>query len=185
MPVSAIPFKSAVIKYIDDPETVDQINSFKMGNMAITPEVRLYLSKKGYGRGFYVAPFYRYSVFTTNEVPVKYNSDDGEQNTVNISGKITANSVGMLLGVQKAIGKHITLDWWLLGPQYGKSSANLEGVTGKALSANEQSSLQSNLEDINIPRIRTKATVTANNVGLNIEGPWAGVRMGLNIGVRF
>lgn len=59
MPESSVPFKSFILNQIDDPEgdAEEILNNLKLSNYAITPEIRFYMGKKGYGRGFYIAPF--------------------------------------------------------------------------------------------------------------------------------
>ena len=41
-----------------DPQARESLDNLILSNSAITPEVRFYLGKKGYGQGFYLAPFY-------------------------------------------------------------------------------------------------------------------------------
>ena len=48
MPSSTLPFKSSIINSMDNPDqqAVNAIESLKLDNIAITPEVRFYLGKK-------------------------------------------------------------------------------------------------------------------------------------------
>ena len=111
MPETGIPFKSDVLKLVgdDDPDTKKTIEDFRMSNYAITPEVRLYLSKKGFGRGFYLAPFYRYASFTSNALNVSYTDESDAEQNIKMSGKLTSNTFGLALGAQNFIGKHVCL----------------------------------------------------------------------------
>lgn len=187
MPQSGLPFKSTIISAIgdDDPDTKDMIEKLEIGNFAITPEIRFYLSKKGYGDGFYIALFYRYAQYTTNHLQSDYTRDDNSDGTVDLSGKLTTNTGGFMLGLQKMLGKFVVIDYWILGPHFGSGKGDFTGVPDQALSASEQQDLKKSLEDIDIPLTKLKADVSANSAKLNLSGPWAGIRMGLSIGVRF
>lgn len=117
MPATTLPFQSSILKSIgnDDPETTKTIENFRLSNYAITPEVRFYVSKKGFGRGFYIAPFYRYASFKTSNVDIFYTDSSDAQNSIKLSGKLSGTSGGILFGVQRFFGKHIVLDTWILG----------------------------------------------------------------------
>ncbi len=185
MPVGTVPFENAIAKITNDPETEKTIKQLRVGNFAITPEVRFYVSKKGFGRGFYIAPFYRHTNFTLNNIRVDYDNDAGSQNTINLSGKFSSNTGGLLFGVQKAIGKHICLDLWLLGGHYGSGTGNFTGVPTQPLSTDEQKNLKEQLEGLDIPLTKVTSSVTANSASLKLDGPWAGIRTGVSMGVRF
>ena len=187
MPETTIPFKNQIVKLVgdDDPDTKETIEKLRISNYAITPEIRFYLSKKGYGQGFYIAPFYRYASFKTNDVTVHYDDNAGNQSSISLSGKLTTNTGGILFGVQKALGKHVCLDWWLFGPHYGSGTGNFTGTPDKPLTQDEQNDLKQQLDDIDIPLTNKTVTVTANSASLKLDGPWGGLRTGLSIGVRF
>ena len=187
MPSTTIPFKNKIISLIDanDPDTKETIEKLRLSNIAITPEVRLYLSKKGFGRGFYIAPFYRYAKFKTNNLIFTYEDNLNVKSTINLSGDLTSNTGGLLFGVQKFLGKHICLDFWLFGPHYGSGVGNFTGVSSKPLTQQEQDDLRQQLENLDIPLTKKTVTVTANGASLKLDGPWAGIRSGLSIGVKF
>ena len=86
-----------------------------MGNYAITPEARFYLGK-GYGKGLYIAVFYRHASYTIDHLPIDYDND----HSLALSGKLTANTGGIMLGAQWALGKYMCIDWWIFGPHYGR-----------------------------------------------------------------
>lgn len=186
MPITTLPFKNAILKSIgnDDPQTTKTIEDFRLGNTAITPEVRFYLGK-GYGRGFYIAAFYRYASFKSNDVNIFYTDDSGADASVKMSGKVTANTGGILFGMQHLYGKHIILDVWLLGPHYGSGTGSFSGVSSKPLSQTEQNNLKAQLEDIKIPLTNKTVNVNANGASLKLDGPWGGIRAGISLGVRF
>ena len=187
MPNTTVPFKDLIIKAAgtDDEDTKTTIDKLLIGNYAITPEVRLYLSKKGYGHGFYVAPFFRHAEFKVSNMQFTYQNSSNVDNTIDLTGKLTSNTGGFLLGVQSFIGKHICIDTWILGPHFGNGIGNFSGIPGTPLTPDEQTDLRQQLEDIDIPLTNKTVNVTANSASLKLDGPWGGIRVGLNIGVRF
>ncbi len=187
MPSTTIPFKNQIIKAVgaDDPDTKETIEKLKISNFAVTPEARFYLSKKGFGRGFYIAPFYRFATFKTNDLVFSYEDSANNKSTINLNGKLTSNTVGLLFGIQKNLGKRLCLDLWLFGPHYGSGTGNFNGISSTALTPNEQDDLRAQLENIDIPLTDKTVNVTANGASLKLDGPWGGVRAGISIGVRF
>lgn len=186
MPTTSIPFKQAIIDAVadGDNDTEDIINKSRLGNIAITPEIRFYLGR-GYGRGFYVAPYYRYVSFTTNTVTVNYSETNGPQKSVNLNGELSAHTGGILLGVQKFLGKHIILDWWILGAHYGAGNGSFIGIPSTPFTPGEQADVKQALDDIEIPLVEKTVTVTANNVAVKMNGPFGGLRAGILFGIRF
>ena len=187
MPSTTIPFKNKIISLIgtNDSITKQTIEKLRLSNIAITPEFRLYLSKKGFGKGFYIAPFYRYAKFKTNDLVFTYEDNLNVKSTINLSGDLTSNTGGLLFGVQKFLGKHICLDFWLFGPHYGSGVGKFSGVSSKPLTQQEQDDLRQQLEGLDIPLTNKTVTVTANGASLKLDGPWAGIRSGFSIGVKF
>jgi Protein of unknown function (DUF3575) len=186
MPASTLPFKQAILDAVgDDPDTRDVLDRFQMSNLAITPEFRFYLSKRGYGRGFYLAPFYRYASYKTSKLEFDYDDGAGGTETINMTGKLTSNTGGLLLGAQWPLGKRLVLDWWILGPHYGSGNGLFSGASTQTMTPTEQDDLRTQLEDIDIPLTNTKVVVTANGASLELDGPWAGIRAGFSLGIRF
>lgn len=186
MPEGNIPLKSTVLDLIDDPDATKHLTNLKTGNFAVTPEVRFYLGKAAL-KGFYIAPFARYSRYTAS-LPFDFTVEDdmgGEYNEViPLEGKLTTITGGLLLGSQFRLGKMVTLDWWILGPQYGSSKGNVAGR--KNLSPEEQQELRDQLNDItDLPLVKVTTKVDGNGADVDIKGPWAGVRAGLALGIRF
>ncbi len=191
MPSTNLPFKSQILKQVDatDENIRNAVNEVKIGNMAFTPELRFYMGKKGYGRGFYIAPFYRYAKYDASNLVVDYEyQDDQDQQvtaSITMSGNITANTVGLMFGAQWALGKYVCLDWWLLGPHYGKSKGDLTGIPSQPIPAEGQTEIRQTLEDLEIPMVKQTVEVSANKVNMKIDGPWAGIRAGISLGIRF
>jgi len=186
MPATTLPFKNKILNIVgDDPDTRKVIETFQLSNFAITPEVRFYLSKRGYGRGFYMAPFYRYASFKTSQLEFTYSDILNVENTINLSGKLTANTAGLMFGAQWPLGKNVSLDWWIFGPHYGSGTGNFSGVASQPLTQVEQDDLRKQLEDIDIPLTNKTVNVNSSGASMKLDGPWGGLRAGISLGVRF
>jgi hypothetical protein len=186
MPSSTLPFKTLILKQLgDDPETKKTIDDLRLSNTAITPEVRIYMSKKGYGRGFYIAPFYRHANFKSDGVNVFYTTSTNVQNSIKLSGELTSNTAGLLLGVQRFIGKRIVLDTWIFGPHYGSGKGDFIGTSSRPLTQDEQNGLRNQLNSIDIPLTDKTVSVNANGATSKLDGPWGGIRSGISLGFKF
>lgn len=182
---STVPFKSVLENVFDG--TDFNINDFKIGNTAFTPEVRFYLGK-GNLRGFYVAPYMRFASFDIT-APINYTYNNGSGSTTEsapMSGKITSTSGGIMFGTQHRIFKVLTLDIWIIGGHYGSSKGTLS-VTRNFSTQQERDALKQELDNIDAPPFKFKnATVTSTGASIQSDGPWAGIRgLGINIGFRF
>lgn len=186
MPNGDIPLKSTVEKLVGEDSTArEQINNFKLGNTAITAEMRFYVGKKGYGRGFYLAPFYRNATYKGSGLKFTYENSAMVESTVSMSGELKSNTFGLMLGAQWHLSKHISLDWWILGPHYGNGKGDFNGTTSTPMTVDEQADLKKELDDFEMPFGTKKVTVTANGANVKLDGPFGGVRAGILIGVRF
>jgi hypothetical protein len=61
MPKGPIPYQKTLESYINSSEI--NFNNMQMGNTAITPELRIYLSLKKM-KGFYIAPYAKLQLLT-------------------------------------------------------------------------------------------------------------------------
>lgn len=190
MPESTIPFKDFILKQIDDPEgdASEILNNLKISNYAITPEIRFYLGKKGYGRGFYIAPFYRYAFFEGTNLSFDYDYETGgasQTGTLTLKGDLTANTVGIMFGAQWALGRNICLDWWLIGPHFGTGKGNFVGTSSQALTSEMQSAISDALNDFDIPMYDKTVTVNGQGATMTLEGKTGGIRAGILLGIKF
>lgn len=170
---------------VADPQARESLNNLVVSNSAITPELRFYVGKKGYGRGFYIAPFFRSANYTGSGIKIDFTLDNGQPSTFNMEGNFKSNTYGLMLGAQWKLGKRIWLDWQILGPHYGRATGNITGMSSASLSATEQTNLANALRDIDIPLTTETVTVKANQATLGLTGPWAGLRTGLSLGIGF
>lgn len=186
MPMGNIPFKTQIINQSTDPiATGDALNALKFGNSARTIEFRFYAGKKGYGSGFYVAPFYRNGKFKAEGIQFDYTNTANTTNSVTLSGDLKGNTVGLLIGSQWSLGKYVCLDWWIVGPHYGSSKGTLNGKTSAPLTQQEQTSLSQELANFDVPLTKETYEVNANGTTIKLDGPWGGIRAGILLGIKF
>ena len=185
IPESSIPFQVTVQNYIDDEATYEKLNELQISYSSVTPEIRFYLSKKGYGKGFYLAPFYRNTTFSLNGVSFSYENEQGAMSNIKTSGSFKSNSFGLLIGTQFNLGKSVVLDWWIIGPHFGSISGSLNGRSMQLFSDLEQMTLRSELSELDFPIVEEEILVTNQEVKLDIDSPWGNIRAGLTIGYRF
>jgi hypothetical protein len=169
----------------NDPQARESLDNLTLSNSAITPEVRFYLGKKGYGQGFYLAPFFRNAKFSGKGIGIDFTLDNGQNTTFNMEGNIKANTFGLLMGAQWKLSKNFWLDWQILGPHYGSATGSIIGKSTVSLSATEQTNLANALRDINFPFANEKISVKANQANLELTGPWAGLRTAISLGFGF
>ncbi len=181
MPKGKLPFSKQIIKAVDDPETERQINNTRIGNFAVMPEVRFYVGKKGAFHGFYIAPYADIASYST-DIEFQYD-DNGTPSYIPLSGKVSTLTGGVLFGAQWALGSKIYLDWWILGPNYGRSNGNISGK--KTLSLSEQQDVRDALDGLDIPLTDYTYKVDGNGADIQFKGPWAGVRSAICIGFNF
>lgn len=181
MPKSSIPLKSTFIDLADDAEFERQIDGLKVGNFALMPEVRFYLSKKGAFRGFYLGLFGNVSRFTA-DIPIEYD-DAGTTEIIPMSGNLNGITGGLMIGTQFKLSKKLNLDWWILGPNYGTSNGKLTGQ--KTMDVTEQQALRDELAGLDIPLTKFTYDVNGNGATINFDGPWGGVRAGICLGIKF
>lgn len=188
MPSGTFPFANAILtgSSNNDPNMMHTLNSLRINSFSFTPEFRIYLSNTGYGKGFYLAPYYRY-----NGLQMGFNLKESSADIhVDMKGKIKTHSGGLLLGVQWLLGtnKNIVIDWNILGVHGGSIYANLTGVADKeVLDSKQQAEMKKELDEkLNaIPLIRYTSTVQGNSVSVYMKGPWLFFRGSISVGFRF
>lgn len=188
MPKGSIPF----IGIFTEEKTVKdvQVNSF-----AFTPEVRFYLGKSGYGRGFYIGPYYKYEHFNADNYTVFYRDENNINQSVTLDGKLNTHSVGAVIGAQWLLGKNknIVLDWTIIGAHYGANRGTFNGETAREISEEEQVIVKNELEEaINNLELGNKkifeaegVTVNSHSAQANVKSPWTLFRMAFSVGYRF
>ncbi|MFA6758250.1 MAG: hypothetical protein WCR61_02890 [Bacteroidales bacterium] len=187
MPEGNLPFKKQILNSIDDNDTESKhiVNNFRLSNYAITPEIRFYFGKKGYGQGFYIAPFYRNAGYEGSNFDVEYTDDNNNNQIISLSGDIKSNTFGILFGAQWSLGKYLVLDWWILGPHIGGAKGSLIGNSSRALSEADQADIKQILDDFDIPLVNKEVIVNTNSAEMNLDGIFGGLRAGITFGIKF
>lgn len=185
MPLGNIPLKDNIVSLANgDANMQKTLDQLLISNTAITPELRWYPGRKGYGRGFYVAPFIRFASFHGEGITVNFNKASGGTDNISLSGDLTSRTAGLLLGAQWSLGKHIYLDWQIIGPHIGSGTGSLTGKSNFTLVSSEQTAITDALKSISFPNVNTSAQVTSNSMKLSMTGPWAGIRAGISLGIK-
>ena len=186
MPEGPVPFKQKLINNSTDPAGAQEIfDALRISNTAITPELRFYVGKKGYGRGFYLAPFYRIATFKASGFKLDFTNAAGNPASLDLKGDLKGNTYGLIMGTQWLLSKNITLDWHILGGHYGNSNGSLNGNSSVALTQTEQSEILTAMQDIDIPLTEETYSVNSNGASLFFNGPWGGIRAAISIGFKF
>lgn len=181
-----VPFINAFLK--DEDEKRFQNLRVKATNFTIEP--RFYIGK-GYGKGFYFAPYYRYSDVSSNSFDFYYDYDAIDGNTYQIplkgQGSTSGNSGGLMVGVQFFLtrSQNLVLDFWIAGAHYGSGKGDFTMTSDFVLTPEMQAQLKKEIENLDIPFVDYTVETNANGAKVKVDGPWAGFRSGLSIGYRF
>jgi hypothetical protein len=132
----------------DDPSG-QGLRSPVYSGFAITPEFRFYPGRKETHQaphGFYFALYFRYAKYKlTSEYYDMYNNQTYGYNLTATYGGATG---GLMLGYQWLIGKHISIDFWIIGGGFGQAKFALNAVTqGVSISPDEQNNIRQVLQD--------------------------------------
>src|SRR5690606_16734645 len=134
IPKGKVPYVESFLKG----EDLGDIKHIEMSYNSFTLEPRIYLNKRGFGRGFYLAPYYRFSKIDMSNYHYEFESEEnigGVMVPVNIrvdmSGNISANSFGLMIGNQWILGakQNWVIDFSIIGGHYGFSNGDLTAVS--------------------------------------------------------
>jgi hypothetical protein len=183
MPKGDLPFKKQFRKSIKS-DKVD-LDAFQLGNFALTPECRIYMGK-GHMHGFYISVYGRYTSFDVT-APIQFDASDGTTHEVLFDGKVNSFSGGIMFGMQYTLWKVVVLDIMLLGGHYGGCSGTLNANNiNPPLTAQDQKTLYHNLNDINAKPFHISGQILSSTQAvIKASGPWAGLRSGIDVGIRF
>jgi hypothetical protein len=186
MPKGQLPYLSQIKNLVND--NTFNFDAAQVGNTSFTPEVRFYMGK-GRMRGFYIAPYARFSSFDMS-LPVNYSTTVSGFTVTKqalFNGTVTSFSGGLMFGMQYPLSRRLVLDIWLVGGHYGSSNGNALATITPPMTPQEQAALQQQLSNISIDPFKVTGQVTSStSATMTSTGPWAGVRaLGLNLGFRF
>lgn len=186
MPEGKVPFINAFLKEEDE----ERFQNLRVKATHFTVEPRFYLGK-GYGKGFYIAPYYRYSDLSSNTFDFYYDYNGPDGNTYQIplkgGGKAKGNSGGLMVGVQFFLtrNQNLILDLWIAGAHYGGGKGDFSMTSDFVLTPDMQAQLKKEIEDLDLPFVKYTVETNASGAKIKVDGPWAGFRSGLSLGYRF
>lgn len=180
-----VPFMNAFLSEEDEKDF--QNLRIKATNFTIEP--RFYIGE-GYGKGFYLAPYYRYSKVSTNTFDFTYDySALGTTIPIPLKGNGDANgnSGGLMVGAQFFLNKQhsFVLDFWIAGAHYGTGKGDFSLTSNIVLTPEMQAQLKREIENLDIPFVEYTVETNANGAKIKVDGPWAGFRSGFSLGYRF
>ncbi len=182
--VSYLPTRS-LPQFIIDEDTTNSLKSLAFSGWTFTPEYRYYFSGKA-PKGFYVAPYFRYSTFSVDEIDITYTSTaTGFEVKVPADGTFKGSTLGLMVGSQWLLGEHMTLDWWILGVGFGSQKAEVTALG--SFSPTDIQDINNELADIDeeIPG-SMDYNVTPNSVYIKYDPEMPGFRgFGLCLGYKF
>jgi len=184
MPKGALPLTTSLDGLASSDST--NFSDWKASSFSICPEFRFYPRRAG--KGFYLAPYLRFRS-SSLDLPVDYTDDFGVRQNMTATGNFTSYMGGFMIGSQFNLGPMVTLDWYIIGIQYGITKGNLDFTTTKAMSANDQADIRASFEDI---RDASSAfnnitySISSNKASLGGRFGMIGFRgFGLNLGFKF
>jgi len=180
-----VPFMNAFLS--EENEKDFQNLKIKATNFTIEP--RFYIGE-GYGKGFYFAPYYRYSKVSTNTFDYTYDyTAFGTTIPIPLKGlgDASGNSGGLMVGTQFFLNKQhsFILDFWIAGAHYGSGKGNFSLTSNIILTPEMQKELKNEIENLDIPFVDYTVETNANGAKIKLDGPWAGFRSGFSLGYRF
>lgn len=171
--------------FVVDDNSTSELKSLTFSGWSFTPEYRYYFSGNA-PKGFYAAPYFRYSNFPINQYVLSFTSSTtGLTREVITSGSYKATSIGLMLGSQWLLGENLTLDWWIIGAGIGSQKADAAGLG--SFSATDIQDIKNELADLaeDAPGDFTY-TVSSNSVYIKYEPSFPAIRgFGLCLGYKF
>ncbi|MDF2931382.1 MAG: hypothetical protein K0R36_713 [Chryseobacterium sp.] len=180
-----VPFMNAFLSEEDEKD----FQNLKIKATNFTIEPRFYIGQ-GYGKGFYFAPYYRYSKVSTNTFDYTYDySAFGTTIPVPLKGlgDASGNSGGLMVGAQFFLNKQhsFILDFWIAGAHYGSGRGDFSLTSDIILTPEMQAQLKQEIENLDIPFVDYTVETNSNGARIKVDGPWAGFRSGFSLGYRF
>ncbi len=181
MPMGKLPFTNEIRDRVGVQEV--DFDKMRIGSFGIVPEYRFYLGNQAL-KGFYIGVFGQYANYKM-DVPITYGVVT--KKTGLFTGEVDGMTGGIQIGAHFNLGKSLSLDWWIFGPNLGQGNGDLDYVG--ALDPVEQQSLRDQIDNIrrDIPLdIIRSYDVNATGAHIAAKGPIGGLRgFGFNLGLRF
>lgn len=169
----------------------------KFGGWSVTPEIRIYPGKKVKHKaphGFYLAPYFRYSKYSMKAEYIDSVSAS-ERHTYDVKATYSGFTAGLMIGSQWLIGKHFSIDWWIIGGGAGKAKLKINATSTDGslnMSEQEQTNLKNDINE-NLTELKSfgngESTIetTPNSATATVKGlPMTSIRgFGLCLGFTF
>jgi len=181
--------------YGEDDEYSEYFEVPTWGGWGITPEFRFYPGAKDDSpapNGFYIGAYFRYASYNVKQVVSYQETPNSQRYSAEAKHTYAGFSGGLMIGRQWIIGKHFSLDWWIIGGGYGKAkytygwrAENASLTPQQQADVKEQA--QANFDNFSILGLEGEITTTPKSVTMTISGlPMYSVRfMGLCLGYAF
>lgn len=185
-----LPFKDLYIDRIEDEDAKKTVEEAQYNRFSIQPEIRFYFGNNSTFTRFYVAPYLKYSRYTSS-FRLNYSYVNAVDNILSevdvpIKGPINAISAGYGIGLQFNIVKDFYLDWQIIGNHFGYAFGKGTGTSSQPLSQNVQDDIRESLQQLNdTPVYKFDYHVDERMMEIKPSGPILGLTMGLSIGYRF
>ncbi|MBI2259784.1 MAG: DUF3575 domain-containing protein [Flavobacteriia bacterium] len=157
------------------------LDYIKLRGFNLMPELRIYGKKHGAGKGFYWGPYFKFN---------RYSLDFGGLSSGTLfsaEGKFTSFGLGLNIGTQWTIGKHISIDWNFLsvGVNFGHLSADFSSYN--TFVNTQDWADEFNASDSSVPMFgKFTASPTSNGIQVKTgSAPVIGIASRLAICVRF
>lgn len=189
MPKGKVPLQGLLEPIMGDVFNLVNPDDLRVGGSAVSPEVRFYFGQHDGPRGFYLAPYVSFSNYkaTLTDFAFSLMNEQGQNQTryTDMEANINGITGGLLVGAQWKLGKMLYLDWWILGGSYGQANGNLDALTDYPLEPVWQEALRDEIENLDLPLLKIDAEVHDYGMKATLNGPWAGIKGGLSLGIRF
>jgi hypothetical protein len=185
-------FSNALLEQISQADTnvssngsYDKITAMRFnGGYQITPEFRYYFKGEG-NKGFYLGAYLRHSKYKLTATEAHRDNASSPVKTFDFTGSWTSNNIGGIMGCQWHLGESFTIDWWILGLQFGRNKIEMQ-AEGDFSTTNKSAWIQ-DIRD-NFPTkiansLEASMTDTQANLAFAFGSP--GFRSGLCLGYRF
>ena len=163
----------------------DFADNARTSSFAATIEGRYYFGRRPLN-GLYLAPFLRYNTYN---IDWDYSFVDKNDKVVpvDISGKGKGFTGGLLIGAQWHIKERFLIDWWIVGPSYGRLNLSLTGSGGGIgdLDDEDRARLEYEVKSVTLGGSSFNADVQKNSITVTGSIPFPGVRTGLCVGYTF
>lgn len=164
----------------------NQVQSAKFkGGMQITPEYRYYFKGEG-NDGFYLGAYLRYSRYGLEATSLHRDDNTSPLKYYDFKGSWTSTNVGIIMGNQWHLGESFTIDWWILGLQYGANKISMSASGDFSTTDKNQyiEDAKANFQDFRLVK-GFSAGMTNTEASLKFGFPSPGFRSGLCLGFRF